>query len=113
LLAFLVAVQCLLLPVNYGILIADKTIPRVATLGGLEAIGVGREAWLVWEGKEGMTYLVRGKGGGKEVRKLVTLLRSDVKKTEMTAYDPILRVLFAAGTTQAGALQEPVQELRR
>jgi hypothetical protein len=102
-LAFLVAVQCLLLPVNYGILIADKTMPRVATLGGIEALGVSSEAWLVWEGKEGVTYLVRGKDGGKEVRKLVTLLRSDVKKTEMTAYDPILRVLFAPGTTRAGA----------
>ena len=35
LLAYLVAVQFLLLPVNYGMLIADKTMPRVVNLGDL------------------------------------------------------------------------------
>jgi hypothetical protein len=101
-LTFLVGVQLLLLPVNYGILITDKTMPRVINLGGHEALSAGQDAWLVWEGKDGVTYLVRGPEGGKKVRKLVTLPRSDVKKTELTAYDSILRVLFAAGTPRIG-----------
>ena len=95
LLAFLVAVQLLMLPVNYGILIADKTIPKVANLGNQKPLKVAEEAWLVWEGKDGVTYLVRGRQAGKEQRTLITLPRSDVKEIKIIAYDPILRVLFA------------------
>lgn len=98
LLAFFVSVQVLLLPVNYGILIADKTIPRVSSLGGQEALGASENVWLVWEGKESVTYLTRSRAGNKENRKLVTLPRGQVQRTELTAYDPILRVLFAADT---------------
>jgi hypothetical protein len=94
LLVFLVAVQLLMLPVNYGILIADKTIPKVADLGNEKLLGVAEEAWLVWEGKDGVTYLVRRKLADKEQRTLITLPRGDVKKINIIAYDPILRVLF-------------------
>ena len=58
LLAFLAAVQILLLPINYGVLIGDKTLPRVAALGD-KPLADGEEAWLVWEGKDGVTFLVR------------------------------------------------------
>ena len=58
LLAFLAAVQVLLLPINYGVLIVDKTLPRVAAVGD-KPLTSGDEAWLVWEGKDGVTYLVR------------------------------------------------------
>jgi hypothetical protein len=98
LLSFFVGVQVLLLPVNYGILIADKTIPRVSSLSGQEALGASEDIWLVWEGKESVTYLTRIRAGDKESRKLVTLPRGQVQRTELTAYEPILRVLFAAGT---------------
>jgi hypothetical protein len=100
LLAFLVAVQLLMLPVNYGILIADKTIPKVANLGNQKPLKVAEEAWLVWEGKDGVTYLVRGRQAGKEQRTLITLPRSDVKEIKIIAYDPILRVLFAERASQ-------------
>ena len=94
LLLFLVAVQFLLLPVNYGVLIMDKVLPRVSDLGGLEQLTEGQQAWLVWEGNEGMTYLVRSSEGTGNRRKLVTLSRKDVKRTEIVRYDPILRCLF-------------------
>lgn len=86
LLGFLVCVQILLLPANYGILITDKKIPVVSM-----DFGEGQEAWLVWEGKEGVTFLVRSIQDGK---KLVTLSRKDVKEIKILKYEPIFEVLF-------------------
>lgn len=89
LLAFLTAVQLLLLPINYGVLIVDKTLPRVAAVGD-KAMAAGDEAWLVWEGKDGVTYLVRS-ANGKRV--LVTVPRADVKRTEIVGFDRIVPAL--------------------
>ena len=58
-LAFLAAVEVLLLPINYGVLIVDKALPRVTAVGERPMTG-GDEAWLVWEGKDGATYLILG-----------------------------------------------------
>jgi len=95
-LVLLVAVQCLLLPINHSILIADKTMARVANIGNQQDLEQGQEAWLVWEGREWMTYLVRS----KDTRKLIAVLRSDIKKITILAYDPIMRVLFAESEKQ-------------
>lgn len=95
LLAFLVAVQLLLLPVNYGVLIADKVLPKVASLDGETPLRPGDDAWLVWEGESGVTYLVRPGAGGSQTRSLVTLRRSDVKQTEIVGYNKILWEVFA------------------
>ena len=94
-------VSGLLLPVHYGILIADKTMPRVANLGDQKVLAPGQEAWLVWEGKDSMTYLLGQCRSGQDVRTLVTLLRSESKGQEMTGYDPILTVLCAGSFPQA------------
>jgi len=97
LLALLVVIQSLLLPINYGVLIMDKVLPRVATLGGLEPLKGGQEAWLVWEGNEGAHYLVQTEESNGNVRRLVTLPRKDVTRTEITRYDSILRCIFLEG----------------
>lgn len=94
LLAFLVAVQLLLLPVNYGVLIADKVLPKVASLDGQTSLRPGDDAWLVWEGELGVTYLLRPGAGGPETRSLVTLRRSEVKRTEIVGYNKILWEVF-------------------
>jgi hypothetical protein len=106
LLALLFGIQALLLPVNYGIFIVDKELAKVNDLGGVEKLQpcTGsiscQEAWLVWEGNEGVTYFVRGMEQTTENkmvekhRALVTLSRKDVKRTEIIGYDPILRNLF-------------------
>jgi hypothetical protein len=94
LLVFLVAVQILLLPVNYGVLIMDKVLPRVADLGGQEQLSASQAAWLVWEGHDGVTYLVRSTEPTGNHRKLVTLPRKDMKRMEIVRYDPILRCVF-------------------
>jgi hypothetical protein len=91
LLVFLVAVQILLLPINYGVLIVDKTLPRVSSLGDKPLAG-GDEAWLVWEGKDGVTFLVRKQAGDR--RALLTLARTDVKQTEIVGFDRIVPTLF-------------------
>lgn len=92
----LIAIQFLFLPINYGILISDKTLPKVTDLGGQAELKSGQEAWLVWEGTQGVTYLVRSKDQTGDQRSLITLPKKDVKRTEIVSYDSILRTLFAA-----------------
>src|SRR5262249_13509099 len=93
LLAFLAAVQVLLLPVNYGILIVDKSLPRVAALGK-QPLARGDVAWLVWEGKDGVTFLVKSQEPDR--RSLVTVRRGDVERVEILAFDRLVPTLFGA-----------------
>ena len=92
----LVAVQILLLPINYGVLILDKVMPRVASLGATP-LTAGEQAWLVWEGRDGSTFLVQGRqqqGSVPAQRRLVTLARADVKRLEILDFDSIMPTLF-------------------
>jgi hypothetical protein len=99
-LSFLVVLQFLFLPVNYGIFIMDKVVPKVSDLGNQTALKEGQEAWLVWEGTHGVTYLVRSTASpaagqpAQNVRSLVTLPRSELKRTEIFRYDQIIKLLF-------------------
>jgi len=95
LLGLLVTAQVLFIPINYGMLILEKTMPRVKHVGDETTLHPGAEAWLVWEGKAGMTFLIREHVAGKEARALVTLPQQDVKKVQVIGYDRILQVLFA------------------
>ena len=94
----LVAVQILLLPINYGVLIMDKVMPRVASLGATP-LSPGERAWLVWEGRDGSTFLVQGRqhqASAPAQRRLVTLARADVKRLEILDFDSIMPTLFGA-----------------
>lgn len=101
-LAFLFCVQILFLPVNYGVLIVDKTLPKVRDLGG-EALQPGREVWLAWEGEQGFTYFVRDPPERGGQRSLVTLLRKDITRIEIIGYDAILREVFLTPVRKPGA----------
>jgi hypothetical protein len=90
-LAFLAGVQLLLLPINYGVLVVDKALPRVATIGA-EPLAAGEDAWLVWEGQYGVTFLVRKETTGRHT--LVTLPKAEIKRTEIVGFDRILPRLF-------------------
>jgi hypothetical protein len=81
-------------------------MPKVVNLGNLQDLEQGQEAWLVWDGKEWMTYLVRS----KDTRKLITIPRNDVKKLTILAYDPIRRLLFAEPEKQALPRQDSPKE---
>jgi hypothetical protein len=58
LLVFLVVLEFLLLPVNYGILVGSTWLPRVSQIENPAKLASGTSAWLVWESKEALTYLV-------------------------------------------------------
>jgi hypothetical protein len=90
LLAFLVVVQVLLLPVNYGVLIVDKSLARVTSVGN-ERVEEGQQAWLVWDGKDGVTYVQRKIKAN--IRSLITVPHANAEKIEITGYDPIVPVL--------------------
>lgn len=94
LLALLLAVQVLLLPVNYSYFVANKSFPRVPAIGG-EKLEVGRTAWLVWETDKAATFLVGSQTNLYEDRALVTVPAKEIEKIQITAYDPLLQVLFA------------------
>ena len=96
LLLLLAAVQILLLPINYGILIVDKSVPQVTAVGKAP-LATGEEAWLVWEGQHGVTYLVRRQVDKQ--RALVTVPRAEADRTEIVGFDRIFPALFGA---QAG-----------
>ena len=89
-LAFLAAVQVLLLAVNYGYLVVDKTLARVAAIGD-EPLPQGTDGWLVWEGEQGVTFLTRD---AAHRRALITVPKSKIERMEVIGFDPILRRLF-------------------
>jgi hypothetical protein len=93
LLMFLAGVQILLLPVNYGVLIVDKTLPRVSGIGE-KPLSNGQAAWLVWEGKDQVTFLVRD--DAQNQRALLTVGRPEVKRIEIVGFDRIVPTLFPA-----------------
>jgi hypothetical protein len=94
-LVFLVAVEVLLLPVNYGVLISTHQLPRVAELSGDEKALEGQRDWLVWDTKDAVTYFVRD---SNDQRMLVTIPRKDAR-VRIVGYDDILCVLFGANPT--------------
>jgi len=91
LLLFLVGVEFLLLPVNYGVLIDSQFLRRVSEVSGEEKPQPGQESWLVWESKDALTYFVREGAEGK--RSIITVPRKETK-IKVVAYDRIFRVLF-------------------
>lgn len=86
--------QCLFLPINYGYLLVTQSLPRVASLDGEKPLLSGEEAWLVWEGKDALTFLVRQGSGITAAKYLITLPRAEVKRIKVTGSDRILRTLF-------------------
>ena len=77
LLGFLLGVQLLLLPVNYGVLVLDKLMPRVTEVITLDLLKSDKEVRLVWEGNKSNTFLVSAKEDDNYEKILVTLPKSD------------------------------------
>ena len=96
LLGLLVTAQLLLLPINFGYFVVDKSLPRVAALGEATPLPQGAEAWLAWNGKNGITYLVSDPGGGTSSRFLITVPHEEVKRVKIIGYDHVFRRLFGA-----------------
>ena len=96
-LVFLVAVEFLLLPVNYGVLISTQQLPRIAGLSSDDEAAAEQRDWLVWDTKDAVTYFVRD---SKDQRMLVTIPRKDAR-VEIVDYDDIFCVLFGANHTDS------------
>jgi hypothetical protein len=91
LLVLLLAIQALLLPINYAVFIAHKSFARVTNV---PPIASGR-AWLIWENKDAITLFVLP-GAALDDRALVTLEAKNTYATSrIVEYDPVLRILFA------------------
>lgn len=90
-LAFLVTVEFLLLPVNYGVLITTQQLPRVAEMSG-EKVPEGTRIWLVSDTKDELTYFVRDPN---DQRMLLTVPRKE-SKIKIVGYDDIFCELFSA-----------------
>ena len=93
LLAVLVAIQWLLLPINFGVLIVDQSLPRV-TAAGTRPVAPGDTVWLAWEGQGALTFLVCHADATR--RSLVVLARDKAGPIEIVAIDPIFATLFSA-----------------
>jgi|HubBroStandDraft_1064217.scaffolds.fasta_scaffold10602_2 hypothetical protein len=91
-LVFLVSVEFLLLPVNYGVLISTQQLPQVAEAPGDAKPLDGRRAWLLWNSKETLTYFIYN---SPDSRILMTVPRRDAP-IRIVAYDDIYCVLFSA-----------------
>jgi len=102
-LAFLLAVEFLLLPVNYGVLVWERRFARVANLGGKETLKTGQEAWMIWEGRDWTTYLVRSPEGGHATAALVSLPNKDRLRIQIACYDQLFRILFAGDHSECPA----------
>jgi hypothetical protein len=96
-LVFLFAVEFLLLPVNYGVLISTQQLPRVAELSAVEKPVEGQRDWLLWDSKDAVTYFVRS---GQDQRMIVTVPRKDAK-VRILAYDDIFCVLFGGNHVES------------
>jgi len=98
LLAFLIALQFLFLPINYGVLIMDKSIPRVTKPSFLKDNKYkDAKIWLVWEGRNGMTYLT----DSANKRTLITLNKKDITSNEILCYDNVLKIVLSESKVQS------------
>lgn len=100
LLGFLLTLQLFLIPVNYGILVIDKSMPRVSEINKQGIIEENQQAWLVWEGSEGKTFLLRTLQAGVYKKSLMTLTKKEIKKIEISGYDQIFVSLFAGSSAK-------------
>jgi uncharacterized membrane protein len=96
-LVFLVAVEALLLPVNYGVLISTQQLPRVAQAAGEDNVRSGKSYWLVWDSKDAATYFVRD---SNDERSLLTVPKKD-SKVKIVAYDDIFCILFSGNRSDS------------
>ncbi len=91
-LALLCMIQFLLLPINFGSLIIDKTLSRV-TPATASLTKPGQTAWLVWEGTTGVTFLVCN--ADVQPCSLITRPVDKGLTIEVIGADPIFPALFS------------------
>jgi len=87
--AALALIAVLLIPVNFGVVVMPYSMERTAAIGKAP-LAAGQKAWLLWEGKEWMTYLVQSGAG----RSLVAVPVKDIDRIEVNGNDSLFDVLY-------------------
>jgi hypothetical protein len=99
----ILCIQVLLIPVNYGLLVTDQELSRVAGIPTQAALNSCQSAWIVWQGKDWTTFLLRDLQAQPERRRLVAIRHSDIKTLDVVSLDPIIRTLFQNPLTCSAA----------
>jgi hypothetical protein len=86
----LAAITVLLVPVNFGVLVMPYSMGRVAAVGKTP-IPAGQRAWLLWEGKDWMTYFVLADGN----RKVVAVPAKEIDRIEVSGNDSLFDVVYS------------------
>lgn len=95
LLAVLVAIALLLLPVNHGILIAGKTVPKVLVHDSkYESLEQCADTWMIWNGERLAVLSCRQDRAAESSWSLLMLERSIDQAMSIVGFDPILRLRF-------------------
>jgi len=89
----LVCVQLLLFPVNYGVLLENKTMPQVTGLHAPGTLKPNEQAWRVWEGDESITFFLRKREGDRYLQSLITLPKKEIQSLEISGYDHISQII--------------------
>jgi hypothetical protein len=95
----LLVLALLFLPINYGIFILDKRVPRVPSLGTRVPLAPGQAAWIVWPGNEYITYLVRSTGkkgtAAQQSWSLLSIPQKETQRIKIMRYDHVFRIRFS------------------
>ncbi len=84
-------IQCLLLPINYGALVAtQRDLPRVASLQRDKQLPPQEQAWLLWDGPAHITYLVRREKSHKHHCAIISISKENVDMVEIIGYDDLI-----------------------
>ena len=85
----LATITVLLVPVNFGVVVMPYSMGRVEAMGKVP-IPAGQRAWLLWEGKEWMTYFLES--GGR--RKLVAVPTKEIDRIEVNGSDSLFDIMY-------------------
>ena len=91
LLGFLICVQLFFIPIIYGALVLDKSMPKTEVFVKHEESGFDGEKWLVWEGAKSKTFFVRH-GNNKS---LITLPDSNILRLDICGHNNIFSISFS------------------
>jgi len=88
----LATITALLVPVNFGVVVMPYSMGRVAALGKTPS-PPGQHAWLLWEGKDWMTYYVQA----GDRRQVVSVPAKEIDRIEVSGSDSLFDVIYPAG----------------
>ena len=87
--AVLAVLTVLLIPVNFGMVVMPYSMQRTTAIGKAP-LAAGQQGWLLFEGKEWMTYFVKSSAGVS----VVAVPVKEIDKIEVKGSDSLFDVLY-------------------